>query len=422
MFDFLVKDMKLLWRDRTELLIILLMPFVLMMILGFALKGVMGEEVTSDMTVALVEEDNPEEGTSLFVQQLEDQSLPEEAVAGLTQATEELQPNQILQQLLKEDLDFLTVVEMDAEKAEKQLSSQEIDAILTIPEDFTYELLANILLSQPATSTLSITKGEHAYFAGDILQNIMEQFTNSLNIEAAIAKSAGSDVTIEAGLNIENIAVEETITSRDPISSMEYYTVGMAVMFAFFVASTMAAKAYTEHSQLVLGRVILSGTHPIYFLLGKLLAVILMTFIQILILFGLSSLIMQSFQPFTWDITLTVLAITLLYAIAVGAIGSLLIALTVRFNSNSIAGSFSGGVVSVMALLGGSFTPITAFPEVIQTIGSWTPNGMTMRAYMLANQGMPLANIMPYMYRLIIIALVIFVISIMVFPTRRADS
>ncbi|SER27493.1 ABC-2 type transport system permease protein [Gracilibacillus ureilyticus] len=424
MLDFWIKDMKLLWRDRTELLVIFLMPFILMTILGFALKGIMGEEAqVFDMTVALVEEDNQEEAAALFVEELEGKMLPPVAVTAMTQAAEQLRPNQILQQILKEDLDFVTVREMDASEAEKQLAAQEVEAVLIIPENFTYNLLNHILLDQSVErSTLHIIKGEHAHFDGDILQNIIEQFTQSMNLETAIVKATGANEVPKVHLDIENIAEEETITNRDPITSIEYYTIGMAVMFAFFVASTMAAKTYTEHSQLVLDRIILSGKHPVFFLLGKFLAVILMAFIQILILFGLSSLIMQSFQPFTWKISLTVISITFLYAIAVGAIGSLLVAMTIRFHSNSVSGAFSGGLVSVMALLGGSFTPITTFPDIIQTIGSWTPNGMTLRAYMLANQGMPLTDILPYMYRLLIIAVIIFIVSIMVFPARRTES
>ncbi|KAB8137536.1 ABC transporter permease [Gracilibacillus oryzae] len=422
MFNFWEKDMKLLWRDRTELLVIFLMPFILIIILGFALGSVMSGEMTFDMTVALVEKDNPAEAASSFVKQLEEQPLPEQAITGLTQAAEQLQPNQILQQLLEEELDFVTVKQMDAEQAEAQLAAQEIDVIITIPENFTSDFLQASLLNGSEKSTIHIVKGEHSHLEGDILQNIIGQFTATMNLETAIAKAAGPNMSADVEVDIESIAKEETITNREPISSMEYYTIGMAVMFAFFVASTMAGKAYTEHSQLVLNRIILSGRHPLYFLLGKLLAVILMTIIQMLLLFGLSSLLMQSFQPFTWEISLTILAITVFYAVAVGAIGSLLIAITIRFNSNSVAGSFSGGVVSVMELLGGSFTPITTFPDIIQTIGSWTPNGMTLRAYMLANQGMPLADILPYMYRLIIIAVVIFAISLMIFPTRRAAS
>ncbi len=80
---------------------------------------------------------------------------------------------------------------------------------------------------------------------------------------------------------------------------------------------------------------------------------------------------------------------------------------------------FATGITSVLALLGGSFIPTTTLPPIIQTIGSWTPNGMVMQAYMLANQGLALDDIFPYLLRLTILTFVIFLCSIFIFPKRR---
>ncbi len=420
MFDFLTKDLKILWRDRTELLIIFLMPFVLMAILGFALKDVMAGSVAEiTMDVALVEEDKEEEGLQQFKEELSANSIPEEGQSALMQAAQQLRPNTLLKNIIQEEIaDMVTMKEMTAAEATQQLAEQEIDTILIIPENFTYDTLRNILLDEEVTSTITVRKGEHAHFEGDIFQNIMEQFTHTISLESSLSKVAGTTDSLD--MDMESFVEEETVTDREPVSSMEYYTLGMAVMFAFFVAATMASKAYTEVNQQVVDRMMLTGIHPIYFLLGKSSAVIIMSFIQINILFILSAIILQSFQPFSLAISLMTLLITLFYATTVGAIGCLLVALTVRFGSNVISDAFASGIVSVLALLGGSFIPTSGFPAIFQTIGSWTPNGMALHAYMLVNQGLPFDTILPFLFRLIVITIIIFLISVLIFPQRRA--
>ncbi|SHM71619.1 ABC transporter permease [Gracilibacillus kekensis] len=420
MLDFLMKDLKILWRDRSELLIIFLMPFVLMTILGFALNGVMsGSPGVITIDVAIVEKDQHEEGIQQFNEAVSSQSIPTQAQEALMQAAQQLSPNALLKNLINEELsDIVTLTEMTEDEANQQLAEQEIDTVLLIPEDFTYDTLQNMLLGEEVTSTITIRKGEHAHFESDIFQNIMEQFTDTMTVESAVAKVSGRGDSSD--VEIESFVQEETVTDRDSVSSMEYYTIGMAVMFAFFISATMASKAYTEVNQQVVDRMMLTGIHPIYFLLGKGAAVIIMAVIQINILFILSTFILQSFQPFSLSIWLTTLLVTLCYATTIGAIGSLLVALTIKYGSNSISDAFAGGFVSVLALLGGSFIPTDGFPAIFQTIGNWTPNGMALRSYMLANQGMPIDSIVPYLFSLLAIAVVIFSISIMIFPQRRS--
>jgi ABC-2 type transport system permease protein len=423
MVNFFLKDIKLLLRDRTELLVIFLMPFILMLILGFALKGVLGGgESTRELEVALVEEDNSNEGKAQFVSYLEEQEIPTIAKEQIIEASNQIAIPSIIHTILTKELTEIVAVELtDKETADEKLAAKEIDAIITIPEGFTYTTLKHVLLQEADSANLLIKKGEHAVFDSSIVENILSQIAQSINLETAIAKESQS--TEIRPTSDEVIKREtETITNGEPVSSMEYYSIGMAVMFAFFIASTMAAKSYSEQTQHVLDRIILSGRHPLQFLIGKLFAVIMLVFFQVNVLFVLSSLIMQSFQPISWQTIGIMELITFFYALAISAIACLLIALTLRLRSQAVSSSFTSGIVSVLALLGGSFTPITTFPEVIQMIGSWTPNGMTLRAYMLASQGLPFADIVPYVIRLSWITVFIFILSVVLFPNRRVAA
>ncbi len=112
MLTFWKKDLKILWRDRTELITILLMPFVLIVILGFALKGLMGGDGSAfEMKVAFVEEDKTEQGITEFSQELQQSSLPNEAKQPLMEAAQSFSPKTILLEVLENDLSEQIVLE-----------------------------------------------------------------------------------------------------------------------------------------------------------------------------------------------------------------------------------------------------------------------------------------------------------------------
>ncbi|MBY7142980.1 ABC transporter permease [Virgibacillus sp. NKC19-3] len=415
MLDFFWKDVKLMWRDPTELLMLLAMPFILIVILGFALGGVMNNP-SIELHVAMVDQDDEETGMERFERDLASASLPAE----LSEIAAEIAPKSILQQTMEEDLrDVLTVTAMTEEEAVRALEEGEVEAILTIPEAFSYDNLRHMLLGESVQTTLSIKKAAESQLSGDIFQNMIEQFVHTMNLQSSYANIAMGE---EPDLAMEEVSRQETVTERDPISSMEYYTIGMAVMFAFFVASTMSAKSKNELEEKVVNRILLTGQHPLSYLMGKVMATIVIAFIQVSLIISLSSIGLQAFRPYEGDIIAKMLLILLLYALAVGALGSLMIALTVRFEAQSLQEIFSVGVVTILAMLGGSFFPTAGLPDLVKTLGAWTPNGAAMKAFMLTNQGLPMNEIAPYLGRLVLFALVIFLISIMVFPKRRVQA
>ena len=55
-------------------------------------------------------------------------------------------------------------------------------------------------------------------------------------------------------------------SARQPISSFQYYTIGMAVMFVLFVGSTIAGQANLEQKQMVFDRIRLSNRPPLMYL------------------------------------------------------------------------------------------------------------------------------------------------------------
>lgn len=121
MYAFLKKDILVLVRDRTELAILLAMPFILIEIMGFALSELLsGNSEVLSMEVAIVQEDDEQRGLERFAEELEKSEMPADAQRRLMEAAEETNPSSLLQEILRdESLSSLVVAnEMDAAAAE----------------------------------------------------------------------------------------------------------------------------------------------------------------------------------------------------------------------------------------------------------------------------------------------------------------
>lgn len=419
MFTFLKKDLLVLFRDRTELIILLAMPFILIAILGFALSGLLsGNSEVLSMEVAVVQEDDEQQGLSRFKEALGNSELPAEAQNGLMAAAEEMSPSALLQEVLKdESLSSLVMAkEMDAAAAKGALEDEEIVAILTIPENFTFDALQKMMLGTGNGSELQLMISDYAETQSGVFQNILDEFVWSLNFESAIAQAANGESA--AGETQSEIGGVESVSAVAPISSFQYYTIGMAVMFALFVGGSIASIAFVEKQQFVFNRILLSDRHPFAYLGGKAISATLVTFFQFCILFFFSSLIFQAFDLTDLSFWPGMLLIAFCLACCVGAIAAFLTALLMRFNNDTIATVFSGGIVTIFAFLGGSFTPTEGLPVFIRQLGSWTPNGASLNAFLLWVQNLDIGLLWEPLSRVLLATVILLVLSFLLFPRK----
>lgn len=422
MWDFLKKDLLILVRDRAELILLLLMPFILISILGFALRGLMtGDTEVVRMQVAIVQQDQEEEGIAQFQNDLEQQKFSNEVTTQMRIAASEVLPYQLLDEVLEDDSvrEMIEVIEMNKSEAERSLREEAIEAILILPENFTYHTLQKMFLNMGKGSQLEILVQQDGELQAGIFQNIIESFTRAVNFENAIA-TATSGQEVETTGRTEILGEVETISTREPITSFQYYTLAIAVMFVLYPASTISSKAYIEKYQHVFSRIILAGKSPFAYLSGKLLSTIAIAIIQLFILFTLSALIFQTFSGESLSFWGGIALISSVLAICVGSIAALLSSLSVRYDSNNLNVVFSGGIVTLFALVGGSFVPASQFSDFSSGIGEWTPNGAALAAYTKWMQGAELINLLPELSRIMTTAVILFLISFVIFPKRRS--
>lgn len=422
MFNLVSKDFLTLSKNRSDLLQLLFMPFILIAILGLALGSILTSDTGIEaFPVGLVDQQSIEEDLDRFEEELRNEGLPEVAVAEISSSAEDLDPASVLTDLLQEEgLEEVILLEeySEEEEALTALEEEEIAGYINIPENFSYTYWRAIFLEEEAAAQLDLVVESEGGFASSILKGIVSAFADQFNMETSIALATDS----QAEPAEDSLDYGETmhLSVEEPVSAFQYYTIGMGVMFALFTAPVLAARAYQEKKEHVFGRMMLSNMRPLKYLTSKLISGTLITFVQLLILFLLSTLIFGTFQGRDFDFWLDMISITAFFALVVGGITSLLTALALNAGSITTVNFFSS-FISILAFLGGSFTRVDQFSETLKEIGNWTPNGAAMTSYLQVIQGFDFQETLPLMLRVIAQAVVAILLSLIVFPKRRLD-
>lgn len=422
MFNLLKKDLLTLSKNKSEMIELLLTPFLLISILGFALGNLMNNTSSPIETgkIGIVNQQNYEEDLSRLEEDLENENIPEETMKKLLDSSVSIDPINQLKTFLRSD-EIKEIMEVkdfdDIKSAEKALENDEIQGIIEIPKEFSYITWRNVLFEDKATTNFDLKVQDKSQFNAIVLESLLNSFVEEYNLQSSIAMMDKEKVNLD---NSNNNGKMINIATEDPVNSFQYYTIGMGVFFAFSTGTIIAARSYREKEQHVFARIMLTNTSPNTYLLSKLLSGTILTFLQLGIIFIFSTLIFGTFGGKDVMFWINMMIITFIYSLLIGSITSLLTSLSLRSNSASNVGFFSS-FTAALAFLGGSFTPVETFSESIKTIGNWTPNGAVLTSYLQIMLGFDLIEVMPLLIRVIAMIGIFVVIAIYVFPKRRLN-
>lgn len=419
MFNLVKKDFLTISNNKNDLIELLFMPLILVIILGFALGNVLsGETTINNFPIGIVNEQSTPADLERLENEFINRNYPEEVIPQLLETAEETNPTDMLTSVLTDEgfEDLLIVDEFENRAAaEEAMMTNGIVGYITFPADFNYSLWQNILLEEDTQAELDVDVVTEDSFYGNILTSILSSFIDEYNLESSIALATNGQVETEEATEygeIQQLSVEE------PVNSFQYYTIGMGVMYALFTASTIASRAYAEKQQHVFGRIMLSGTKPLTYLTSKLISGTVFSFLQLVILFIVSTIIFGTFSDRSFEFWLNLMYVLGIYSLVVGSIASLLTSLSLYANNITTVSLF-GSLVSVFAFLGGSFTPVEQFSEGLAALGNWTPNGATMTALIQLLQGFSFQEIFPFIGRILGMAVLFILIALFIFPKRR---
>ncbi|QGH35920.1 ABC transporter permease [Gracilibacillus salitolerans] len=382
MGSFIKKDLLMFLRDRKEILIVLLLPIVIIFVLNLAFDGLFDsdEESTMDLQLALVNQDDNENVAEQLQQKLVAEGSVDEAEAAvIAEQASYGDPVQALFGFLEsEDLqEWVTVHEQDEAVAAKKVEQGEIDGMLVIPNGFAVESLYAAFTGESPNVSL-IYKMEEETTNNGTLYDIIHSFIDNLNYQFAIQQIGGSNETeiVQPQGGVEQLGEGEAFTLS------QYFTLAMGILFALFLAITVAAKTGEEIRQQVFNRIVVTNSHPMLFLVGKMVSTFILASLQMTVVFVLAHIILDVFPGRSVDFWLGVGIIITLFSLAVASLAAVFTSISLRMKNVDAANGVFNIIVMVLGVLGGNFVPIYVFPAWMQKLGEWTPNGLSLSVLM----------------------------------------
>ena len=274
MFNLLKKDLLTLSKNKSEMIELLLTPFLLISILGFALGNLMNNTSSTIETgkIGIVNQQNYEEDLSRLEEDLENENIPEETMKKLLDSSVSIDPINQLKTFLRSD-EIKEIMEIkdfdDIKSAEKALENDEIQGIIEIPKEFSYITWRNVLFEDKATTNFDLKVQDKSQLNAIVLESLLNSFVEEYNLQSSIAMTDKEKVNLD---NSNKNGKMINIATEDPVNSFQYYTIGMGVFFVFSTGTIIAARSYREKEQHVFARIMLTNTSPNTYLLSKLLS------------------------------------------------------------------------------------------------------------------------------------------------------
>ncbi|SNZ17584.1 ABC-2 type transport system permease protein [Terribacillus aidingensis] len=376
MRSFIKKDLLIFLRDWKELLTVLLLPIVLVVVLNFAFAGLFDsdDEVTMDLQLAVVNQDNESEVLGQLKERLvHDAAFEEQEAKAVAEAAGEIQPVQLLSDYLESDevKEWVTVHHLEEKAAAEKVKEGDLDGMLIIPQGYTADSLYANITGEPPTSSL-IYKIEEETTTSSALQQFIQGFIEQLNYQFAIQEITDG-TGIEAAL--PNGGLEDIGTAYD-FTMTQYFTIALGALFALFVVATVAMKTGVEIRDHIFNRILLANSHPMRFLIGKMAAAVCLIVLQILFVLLVSHFMMGVFPDRSFVFWVGILLMVVLLAFVLSGLAAIYTAVLLRMTSIDAANGIFMLATLLFGTLGGGFFPIYMLPDWLQQIGVWTPNGL----------------------------------------------
>jgi ABC-2 type transport system permease protein len=342
------KDLRRRLRDRTAVLVALVLPFGLAFIFSLTLGDV--ENQSFEATYAVVDRDTTGH-------------LPAEFTA------------------LLEGLDFVTLREAATEDAAVSLADDgSIDAAIVFPEGFSEQVQAG------RGGAIRVIAAADAQIASLVAESLATSFASNLDavgLSVAVVADAGgpADEALVARAQAVAPAAElRTADAKDQAATQSsFFAIGMAVFFLFFAVEFGVRGLLEEREEGTLARLLVAPIAPGSVIGGKALASFAVGLVSTTLLVLATTWLLDARWGDLIGVTLLVLG-GVLAAVGVTALVATLATTTAQ------AGAYVSIVAVVGGLLGGTFFPISQ-AGFLGTIRFLSPQGWLMEGFQELSYG-----------------------------------
>ncbi len=276
------------------------------------------------------------------------------------------------------DADVATITIADSEAAARaQVEAGDVDAAIIIPAGFSDAIQAGesaqlLVIGGPATLSVEIARSVLAGFGSEVT-------AVQVGVRAALgATGSAPEPSLLARLAQDALAIPAPIvvsadaTAERQASGTTYYGASMAVLFVFFAAQFGVVGLLAERRTGTLARMLASPVGPSAILFGKVLVSLVLAIVSMSVMVTATTLFLGA----SWGNPLAVAGLVLAMAIAATGIATLVVGFA---RTEEQAGGAIAIVALTLAVLGGSFFPLSQAPEGLASLSLLTPHAWFIR-------------------------------------------
>ncbi len=343
------KDMKARIRDRSAILIAVVVPFALAFIFNAIFSGLASD--SNPIKLGVVDQDGGPVAQA-FVQQVLEPVRKSGLIAIHTEAT--------------------------PADARSQVAGGTLTAAIVIPAGFS----AAVQSSQPAS--MQVLGNVDSPIATEIAKSIAEGYVSELNrIRLAVVTVAHSSlgtisqaqaaaIAAKAAATQAPVAVQDVSSKTKELDIKSFYAAGMAVFFLFFSVQFGVMSLLEERNQGTLARLVAAPISRMSILAGKLLTSFLVGVLSMAVLVTATTVLFGA----SWGNPLGVAILTV--AAVLSATG--ITALVAGFARDAEQASNVQTIVAViLGLLGGTFFPVSQAPGILGQLTFIAPQAWFLR-------------------------------------------
>jgi ABC-2 type transport system permease protein len=340
-----LKDLRSRLRDRSALIVGIVVPLALAAIFNAVFSGAAGGNAAIKLAVA-----DGDHGAVARV--LVDNVLGEVSKSGF---------------IVVRDLPSLAV-------AHAEVSSGSVAAVIVVPAGFTVAVQAN----QPAA--LQVIGNADDPISTEVARSIADGYTADLNrvrLSVATASSLrpGSDITrlvAAATAAAPPVQVVDQSTATKELNPKSFYAAGMAVFFVFFTVQFGVTGLLEERANGTLARLLAAPIRRFSVLAGKMLTSLVLGVVSMTVLVVATTVLFGA----SWGNPLGVAVLVL--AAVIAAMGVMALIATAARTAEQ-ASNWQSVVAVILGLLGGTFFPVARAPGVLSTLTLLTPQAWFLR-------------------------------------------
>jgi len=368
------KDLRQRLRDRSAILVAIVVPLGLAFIFSLILGGISG-------------------GSTVFEYAVADEDGGAVAAAFARNALSSI-----------EDQGIIAVRRVgSAEEASQLAADGKVAAAFVVPPGFSQAVTSG----RPAQ--LQVIGNVDQPIGAQVGRAIAEAFTADLRAVrlavataihgGAAAESDAPALAEEAGRAPSPLAVEDISATRRELDADTFYAAGMAVFFLFFTVSFGVSSLLEEQNDGTLQRLLAAPVARASILGGKLVTSFLLGVVSMTVLIVGTSVLMGASWGDPVGVGLLVVAGVL------AATGIMAVVATLARNVEQ-AGNLQAIIAVTLGLLGGTFFPVAQAGGLIATLSLATPHAWFLRGLADLSGGGSAASVLPAVGAILVFAVV----------------